>query len=150
MRRVLPGCMYGWIPKVQGALDVHFVSPVPSCLGAACAFHQKDTVSRGEQTVRQSAPRAVKCHIACSAFSHVALKQCCGPRGRKRSDTVGELKLRSDGCDEIDRDFSEPASRHLSDAVIATLPRCNKRQGINGRRGGAPRPALACFSPGRS
>src|SRR5436189_4164822 len=68
MRRVLPGCMYGWIPKVQGALDVHFVSPVPSCLGAACAFHQKDTVSRGEQTVRQSAPRAVKSHIPCSAF----------------------------------------------------------------------------------
>ena len=26
----------------------------------------------------------------------------------------------------------------------------HKRQGINGRRGGAPRPALACFSPGRS
>src|SRR5713101_975900 len=32
------------------------------------AFHQKGTVSRGEQTVRQSAPRAVKSHIACSAF----------------------------------------------------------------------------------
>src|SRR5947207_13565447 len=68
MRRVLPGCMYGWIPKVQGALDVHFVSPVPSCLGAECAFHQKDTVSRGEQTVRQSARRAVKSQIPCSAF----------------------------------------------------------------------------------
>ena len=26
------------------------------------------TVSRGEQTVRQSAPRAVKSHVACSAF----------------------------------------------------------------------------------
>src|SRR5215469_12573022 len=49
-------------------LDVHFVSPVPSCLGAACAFHQKGTVSRGAQAVRQSAPRAVKSHIACSAF----------------------------------------------------------------------------------
>src|ERR1700722_17624365 len=39
-----------------------------SCPGAACAFHQKGTVSRGEQTVRQSAPRAVKSHITCSAF----------------------------------------------------------------------------------
>ena len=39
-----------------------------SCLGAACAFHQKGAVSRGEQTARQSAPRAVKSHIACSAF----------------------------------------------------------------------------------
>jgi hypothetical protein len=29
MHRVLPGCTYGRIPKVQGPLDVHFVSPVP-------------------------------------------------------------------------------------------------------------------------
>src|SRR5260370_782267 len=28
MHRVLPGCTYGRIPKVQGALDVHFLSPV--------------------------------------------------------------------------------------------------------------------------
>src|SRR6267378_920694 len=68
MHRVLPGCTYGRIPKVQAALDVHFVSPLPAVLEAACAFHQKDTVSRGEQTVRQSAPRAVKSHIACSAY----------------------------------------------------------------------------------
>src|SRR5713226_9597203 len=67
MHRVLPGCTYGRSPKVQGVLDVHFVSPVPA-VGAACAFHQKGTVARGEQTVRQSAPRAVKSHIACSAF----------------------------------------------------------------------------------
>src|SRR6516165_2925220 len=68
MHRVLPGCTYGCIPKVQGALDVHFVRSCASCLGAACAFHQKDTVSRSEPTARQSAPRAVKSHIACSAF----------------------------------------------------------------------------------
>src|SRR5216684_2131864 len=105
MHRVLPGCTYGRIPKVQGPLDVHSVSPVPNCLGAAGAFHQKDTVSRGEPTVRQSAPRAVKCRIACSAFVTRCIEAMLWASGRKRSDTVGELKLRSDGCDEIDRDF---------------------------------------------
>src|SRR5215471_19407733 len=92
MHRVLPGCTYGCIPKVQGAPDVHFVRSCASCLGAACAFHQKATLSRGAQTVRQSAPRAVKSHKRVQRSSHVALKPCCGPRGRKRSDTVGELK----------------------------------------------------------
>src|SRR6266850_8152936 len=32
-----------------------FCKSCASCVGAACAFHQKDTVSRGEQTVSQSA-----------------------------------------------------------------------------------------------
>ena len=41
------------------------------------------------------------------------------------------------------------AGRTPSDAVVAALP-LHERQGINGRRGGAPRRALACFSPERS
>src|SRR5215475_2418204 len=32
MHRVLPECTYGLIPKVQGALGVFFVSPVPAVL----------------------------------------------------------------------------------------------------------------------
>src|SRR5437667_12835055 len=111
MHRVLPACTYGRIPKVQGPLDVHFVSPVPNCLGAAGGFHQKDTVSRGEQTVRQSAPRAVKCHIACSAFVTRCIEAMLWASWKKTVGYLGELKLRSDGCDEIDRDFPNPASR---------------------------------------
>ena len=38
-------------------------------LKSRCAFHQKDTVPGREQTVRQSARRAIKSHIACSALS---------------------------------------------------------------------------------
>src|SRR5205085_9163642 len=126
MHRVLPGCTYGRIPKVQGPLDVHFVSPVPNCLGAACAFHRKDTVSRGEQTVRHSAPRAVKCHIACSAFVTRCIEAMLRASGKK---TVGYCSRTQVEVGWLRRDrsrFSEPASRHLSDAIIATLPRCNK------------------------
>jgi Molybdopterin-binding domain of aldehyde dehydrogenase len=36
------------------------------------------------------------------------------------------------------------------DCPFENPPAVHKRQGINGRRGGAPRPALACFSPERS
>ena len=43
-------------------------------------IRQKSTVSRGEQTVRQSAPRAVKSHIACFAGELTAVWVPAGPK----------------------------------------------------------------------
>src|SRR6202022_266559 len=54
--------------KVQGALDVHFVSPVPAVLEPRAHFTRKVRFHAASKRVRQSAPRAVKSHIACSAF----------------------------------------------------------------------------------
>src|SRR6266702_7961975 len=46
MHRVLPGCTYGCIPKVQGARDVSFVSPGPAVLEPRAPFTSKGRFTR--------------------------------------------------------------------------------------------------------
>jgi len=91
MHRVLPGCTYGCIPKVQGAHDGHVVSPVPAVLEPRAPCTSK-------VRLHAASKRWGKAHLGPSRLiqrvqraSHVARKPCCGPRGRKRLLHVSAL-----------------------------------------------------------